>query len=292
MRYEARSFVKAAIGTLCELLEIMGRLPSRLYLGIYLAIIFSFSGIYYILPGPQFYHSTARYEYDVFNEDANRVLADLQANIKTNLFKHDILGQPTTSGWKLDTDRLLAYNLNVAEFPEQFSFEVSVPMSYVNPDFGEMRSVLRTDVIVPTANWYVTEGEITLFVEMESTPLEATEHYPAEPNPDVLFPFTRGEGTSNAVGPVLAIPVVLYEDIVGIGQGYRGFPGGVSRRYERMLYFSAGVSTSNVFGDIAPLTRTTRLLVTSQALLSLMVVGLFLNALAHTVAANTKNMTP
>jgi hypothetical protein len=49
--------------------------------------------------------------------------------------------------------------------------------------------------------------------------------------------------------------------------------------YFDFLYFSIGVATSNTFGDLIPNDRSVRYLIVLQLFLSLVLVGLFLNAL-------------
>ena len=59
-----------------------------------------------------------------------------------------------------------------------------------------------------------------------------------------------------------------------------GFPSQASGNFERMLYLSAVTATTVGYGDIVPITRASRLLVAFEAVLEIVVVGLFLNALA------------
>lgn len=48
-----------------------------------------------------------------------------------------------------------------------------------------------------------------------------------------------------------------------------------------MFYMSATTITTAGFGDIVPLTNKARMLVTSESILGVVLVGLFLNALAR-----------
>ena len=62
-----------------------------------------------------------------------------------------------------------------------------------------------------------------------------------------------------------------------IGQGD---PSAAPGEWLRMLYFSASTATTLGFGDITPLTTTARTLTTIEAVVEVVAVGLFLNALA------------
>jgi len=51
-------------------------------------------------------------------------------------------------------------------------------------------------------------------------------------------------------------------------------------RFSRMFYFSVAAMTTTGFGDILPLTTSVRLLASAEALLGIVLAGLFLNAVA------------
>ena len=59
----------------------------------------------------------------------------------------------------------------------------------------------------------------------------------------------------------------------------RGFPAHASGGFVRMLYFSAIVISTLGFGDILPLTTAARALVAAEAILGIVLIGLFLNSL-------------
>ena len=54
-----------------------------------------------------------------------------------------------------------------------------------------------------------------------------------------------------------------------------------SKNFSRMLYFSAVTATTLGYGDIAPVTPLTRNLVTVQSIVGIVLIGMFLNALAQ-----------
>jgi hypothetical protein len=54
----------------------------------------------------------------------------------------------------------------------------------------------------------------------------------------------------------------------------------------RMLYFSAITITTVGYGDIVPVTTRTRLLVAIEAVFGVVLIGLFLNSIAHEARAN------
>jgi len=60
-----------------------------------------------------------------------------------------------------------------------------------------------------------------------------------------------------------------------------GFPSRASGSFDRMLYLSAMTITTVGYGEIVPITRQARMLLALEAILGIVVIGLFLNALAH-----------
>ena len=75
----------------------------------------------------------------------------------------------------------------------------------------------------------------------------------------------------------------LIERIYAYGKGLRGLPAEVNGNYWRMFYFSSATITTVGFGDIVPITTRARLLVTTEAILGVVIIGLFLNSLANSI---------
>lgn len=65
---------------------------------------------------------------------------------------------------------------------------------------------------------------------------------------------------------------------------YGGNPAAPGQGYWRMLYFSVVTITTVGFGDIVPTTQTARLVVALEAILGVVLIGLFLNAIGRRVA--------
>jgi len=80
-----------------------------------------------------------------------------------------------------------------------------------------------------------------------------------------------------------AVVLTRQEDaeITRFFDGWQGNPIAVSKAFPRMMYFSAMVLTTVGFGDIVPMTPLARLCVAAQAIIGIMLAGLFLNAIAH-----------
>ncbi len=71
-----------------------------------------------------------------------------------------------------------------------------------------------------------------------------------------------------------------YEQLMDFYLGVEGDPSYASDSLWRMAYLSAMTITTVGFGDITPVSEAARILVALEAILGVVVVGLFLSALA------------
>lgn len=65
------------------------------------------------------------------------------------------------------------------------------------------------------------------------------------------------------------------------GGGAKGVGSEIEGNFWRMFYLSAVTITTVGYGDIVPVTTATRLLVSLEAILGIVLIGLFLNSLAY-----------
>ena len=89
----------------------------------------------------------------------------------------------------------------------------------------------------------------------------------------------RGTGIYSDSGEVqLAIrpTPAVNDELVAYQRGMLGKPTNLSGSFDRMLYMSAVTMTTVGYGDIVPLTTPTRLLVTTEAVLGIVIPGLFI----------------
>jgi hypothetical protein len=76
------------------------------------------------------------------------------------------------------------------------------------------------------------------------------------------------------------LPLDVYEQLERFRVALEGDPSVASGLWARMAYLSVVTITTLGFGDITPLTTAARFWVAAEAILGVVVVGLFLNALA------------
>jgi hypothetical protein len=79
----------------------------------------------------------------------------------------------------------------------------------------------------------------------------------------------------------LDIPSELMGDIRSYASGSQGVGSAVEGNFIRMLYLSGVTITTLGFGDIVPVTTPARILILTESVLGIVLIGLFLNALSY-----------
>ncbi len=105
--------------------------------------------------------------------------------------------------------------------------------------------------------------------------------------PVVEFPMSRvflldkhfGERKKNSFG--LGLPLDVEERLQTLRRAVNGCPDRIPGLWGRMLYLSAVTITTLGYGDIVPVTSTTRAIVACEAVVGVLIVGLFINSIAN-----------
>ena len=117
-----------------------------------------------------------------------------------------------------------------------------------------------------------------------SPPLERTPH--SFPAVSVLFPESAACGARSQLsyprsdGGRLAVPIALNQQLYNYFKAERGDPAYASHLWPRMFYLSATTIATLGLGDITPVSDVARILVGLEAVMGILTIGLFLNALA------------
>jgi hypothetical protein len=78
-----------------------------------------------------------------------------------------------------------------------------------------------------------------------------------------------------------AVPPAVSRQLQTVFRASQGFPSGISGEFARMVYLSAITATTTGYGDIVPITTRARILTTSEAIMGLIPIGLFLNSISQ-----------
>ena len=91
---------------------------------------------------------------------------------------------------------------------------------------------------------------------------------------------------------IIGISSELNSKIINFRNSMNGFPSYSSGNLGRMLYLSAITITTVGFGDIVPITETSRFFVGLEAVLGIIVIGLFLNAISNKIIDDRQQRQP
>lgn len=267
----------------------LGQIPPFLILSGFVAVIFLFSLIYYYgLSGYEFYDSTNQYDFGSFNQEVNTILHDLRMDI-VQAYEKNGEAKQLINGWRMDINRLEVHYLYTGNLPSEFSFQITIPINDGTEGNWDSWTFIATKIIVSTERSFISDEIVYLpfkFGESFAPPLEGL---PGRiPTPGISFHYDL---SNYQTGTLITLPMSfnLYNRIINIGSSYRGILPQVSGNYMRMLYFSTGVATSSVFGEIVPVSTRARLSVISETLIAIIFIGLFLNSLAYGIGEALRN---
>lgn len=273
----------------------LGSIPSLVYALAYLLCIPGFAFIYYGLPG-HFYHSTLQYEGSLTTE-----YEDLRRELSVFIYKQrdKVKPSPDTHIWPKIIEGRPHYWAAYVNYIENLSVEdesISFILrgNYYAPgvpgkeyDDGQYEKQDIRNFSIP-ARLNFRPGRIREFEgqEYESELLTLDLPY------DIQRLFPDRESQMNFVTTLfpeevfqkpelgLHVPEVLLTRIRTYADARQGIGSTSSGNLVRMLYLSASTITTLGYGDIVPLTTTSRLLVSIEAVLGILLIGLFLNALS------------
>jgi Ion channel len=259
----------------------LAALPSLAYALIYVLLIPAFALVYYVFRN-DFYHSTVQYEQSM-NDDANQILLSLSKEIRDTFKTTHNSEQVAVHGWTVDSNSFSSYSLKVAEGEVSFALEVKLVKqgnfyheAHLLPRIKYLLRE-RLAVLPPGANDWIDEKLIKL--DSLSLAIISGDKVKEIDLARTIFPYNYETFGPDVI--VMPIPRELDTKIRGFVSGTRGFPSELSGSFVRMFYLSAVTITTLGYGDILPLTTRSRILISLEAILGIVVAGLFLNALAH-----------
>lgn len=266
------------------------------YALLYVLILFVFAFVYRLLPGDHFYHSNIARE-PMLRRDKNRISEELTREIINTFQSHHGGNQKSVGNWKIDARTFQVLFLEATDKGNDVDIRFKLDMKLT--DASNPRISLMLD---PVVTFSATEGSEstesgdvgnvprnkTVIVDVPEVPYwEKKENIDFAktffPTPGVTASQNREAANPEKVSvspPEVIMPISksLSDSILNLAKGIQGNPSNLSGYYERMLYLSAVTITTLGYGDIAPLTTLARILVLSEAVIGIIVIGLFINA--------------
>jgi len=183
-------------------------------------------------------------------------------------------------GWEINTSDLKVYALHPT--PDTIGIKITIKATKKLPE-GPIEEYIPIEIIYEASQrdfFASADGKKVTFYKVLKFIPEKLELHDVNENYTLdysrLFPPIEG---MHFTVPILFLPQALNNKIQNFWRATRGFPAGVSGEFWRMLYLSAITITTVGYGDIVPLTTTARLLIACEAVLGIVVIGLFLNSL-------------
>lgn len=249
----------------------LGKIPSLGYALIYIALIPTFGIIYSLLPG-SFYHATLQHE-DTF--EAKRLSIQSQLN---NIVEKNWASYPS------EHDRSIADNNKTWIIQPLYLDNVQIQDNRVDcttellfwPKFTKEGWTGKQYLSLKTSFNVYPEFDI-VFTHIE-LPDNMKKFFPDE-DAKSDFESTIFNIPENTAA-LLKLPTGVRQDILDYSRGVQGTGSSIEGNFWRMLYLSSCTITTLGYGDIVPMTTTSRLLVSIEAILGIVLIGLFLNALS------------
>lgn len=271
--------------------------PPLFYLLAYLFLIILFAFVFWCIR-EDFYHSTVKYEPFIqteteeileglktaFVEEAkkkhpNGIVANTEGVFRTSMLR--------TRTWNVEGGRasfeLCAYlppkpsEVNARwrkslrekpsfhDFPRYWGVRVSFN---IRPSQFTHKPTLPGEELIWMPNMLITLDQLVS--------LASKDHGPLARASDIFNTFKGLDGKERMYLPISR---ELSDRILAFADGMRGRPTHLPGNFVRMLYLSAVTITTLGYGDIVPLTTLGRLCITAEAILGMVLIGLFLNSL-------------
>lgn len=267
------------------------RVPAFGYGLTYLALIPLYGLVYFLFFPNDFYHASATREEAYFNAEhrlANQLLVslveDLQATYDGNLIN---IGD----GEALCIDRMHLDGLTLDDRGTA-TFQVTAPITDPGATSGDpcAPEAITSIVVLVAASDLALDFPIFQNPEAREAPeqewvtvrmLDSDSHSAARRLFNPPFRSPRARVSDDGTRYEFAISPEVAHQLQVVLRASQGFPAGIPGNLPRMLYLSATTVTTTGYGDIVPITTRARFLAMSEAILGLVIVGLFLNSIAQ-----------
>ncbi len=250
----------------------------------YLALIPIFS-VLYLLNSDEFFHSTIRFEegtvgeVDSVRDRLTQAIANeyTDARGSSTIRSESRFGELAKSTWKADVTDATVADLQVSDSSDldqaRVTFDVLIPATTTSQGVNGA-TVQHLGVSMPLRSPYAEHSGAGSFY---FKPIAAEGPGPEFPfRAADVFPRRHPAATGGEPRPVLAVPGDVQTDLDDLWRSNQGLAAGIGGQLGRFLYLSAVTITTLGYGDIVPVGPTARALVAIEAVLGIVVIGVFL----------------
>jgi len=250
----------------------------------FLIVVFTF--VFYFIRD-DFYHSTVQYE-PFFHNEKEQIRDGLKNSLVEKLkikhpdgiitYKKYELHENSlrTRAWKLEGDSA-SFVLYTHLSPSRIYWGVRVSFN-TNPVQYKHKPTQPGEELV-----WIPEVLVTL---EQLGSIRSEDYAPPIPVTEVFDTYFSPIDKKNHM--LLPISPELFERILAFARAVEGRPDSIPGNIWRMLYLSAITITTLGYGDIVPLTTYARLWIATEAVLGIVVIGLFLNSLRNVFTERIK----
>ncbi|ALU41930.1 potassium channel family protein [Pseudoalteromonas rubra] len=233
----------------------LGRVPSSVWALGYFVVIIGFAFLY-LLNSRGFYHSTSHAEFNV-----QKLESEFSGDIKRYI--DELVGKSTIQSQNLS---LVRFNIQPGELKD-ISIGFSIVVATNDGEYvREELALVHNYELEPSCEDRDNDG---FFFPIEC-------HFYATLNHPNSLIFDSKLGKTSV--PIDGVTFFKWKDLA---DAIEGQPIDTEGQFLRMLYLSVVTITTLGYGDIVPTTELNRFLVGLEALLGIVLAGLFLNSLAR-----------
>jgi hypothetical protein len=246
-----------------------------IYLGLYLAAIPAFAGIYLHMPDA-FYASNAKLEHDA-REDL-QIISEAIRRVGLNRLSDWHRKKPHVVVTDVTYEIMLNHvRVEGLVATDERSFDARVWIGFLDTSRKmsfEQQSSVRVEAVASTE----TTGERAIIQYGE---------IPVSPSTKIIGAYLDGIDEYTFVFSFGSLSTADFKFVRSYLAAVRGDPVQIRGSILRMMYFSVIVIATVGFGDIVPISDAARAVVMLQAFLGVVLIGLFLNAVAYRAKAGS-----
>ncbi len=287
------------------------------WLALYLAAIPLFAVVFSLLPAGDFHFPTARLEPSVGATYDSLMVALTRDLNGAPVFPIDAQAQSETRGWTVEPGSVRAIDLLLDErafqgerlhhrdnIPTTIKFYARAALS--GNGFGRLTCsgiiLVEHNALLQELRWprwakdSLHINEVAAMVDFDARVEDASVTELRLGLPDYPIPTLRGQymllkqilPDGFASYPSITLSARTRTLLFRYVRAMVGFPADPSDNWWRLLYASAVTITTLGFGDMVPLSGLARGLVGGEAVMGVVLLGMYFNALAKTVAQRTR----
>jgi len=263
----------------------LGAIPSFAYGFMYLLLIPIFAIIFNSLLPFHFYHATIKYEKD-FKDTQSMICNELKESIFDHYDKNVRPKLSVDDKWRLLKDEISIKNIEYDDSRNLITFEMRMTVihlsSFLRRNIIDCKVMLTVDPFsTPWPPPYNRLEDLDTMMEFRMFRglgiIETRSWYKPDVNPGFVFDSEYKKNKRFIIPKFSSFEKKLFDYI----KGTKGFASKLEDNFWRMFYLSAITITTLGFGDIVPISTVSRILVSIEAFLGIILIGLFLNSLAQ-----------